>query len=237
MNPSGPDAAARPQLPRGPTSPADDLPQGPVSKPGPSDLPARSSVIQPHYNDLMRIFGIDPGSVRTGYGCVSCAGSKLHSIGYGAIETNPRGEKRSFPERLERIHSELRRLILDFEPEVVAVEEVFYAVNVKTALKLGHARGVILLAAAESHLPIFEYSPLEIKKSVVGYGRADKGQVQLMVKTLLNLGKEPQPEDAADALAVAICHGLNGGPQRNSSGTWRTHGAQFQRSRKRFKRS
>ena len=164
----------------------------------------------------MRIFGVDPGSRVTGYGVVSCRGSQLTCLGYGKIAGAPSGRPDDFPSRLRRIYRGLKRLIEEFSPEVVAVERVFHAVNAQSALKLGHARGVILLAAAEAELPILEYSPLEIKKSVVGYGRAEKGQIQLMVKTLLGLRETPQPHDAADALAVAICHGFNGAPSRRS---------------------
>lgn len=153
----------------------------------------------------------------TGYGVIEIEGSRLRCLGHGKIEA---GRCEGFPERLHCIYQRLRQLLREHSPEVVAVEEVFYAANVKTALKLGHARGVILLAAAEAGLPVLEYSPLEVKKAVVGYGRADKGQIQMMVKTLLNLDAPPQPHDAADALAVAICHSFSGSPRQRSRRRW-----------------
>lgn len=151
----------------------------------------------------MRVFGIDPGSVRTGYGCVQSDGRRHHLVVCGAIATPPRA---SFPEKLLVIHRELRQLIGAAHPDCVAVENLFYATNVRSALQLGHARGVALLAAMESGVPVVEYTPAEIKRSVVGYGRAEKGQVQQMIKLLLGLDVVPSPHDAADALAVAVCH-------------------------------
>ena len=149
-----------------------------------------------------RVLGIDCGSVKTGYGVIEINGRATHVVASGVILASAR---LSFPERLKKIGDELGRLIAAHSPDVVAVEEVFYSVNVKSALKLGHVRGVALLKAAEAALPVHEYSPLQIKSSVVGYGRADKNQVQQMVKMLLRLPDIP-PEDAADALAVALCH-------------------------------
>ena len=154
----------------------------------------------------------------TGYGVIEMQGSRLCCLGHGKIEAA--SGQVGFPQRLHRIYKRLCELLQEHSPQVVAVEEVFYAVNVKTALKLGHARGVILLAAAEAGLPVLEYSPLEVKKAVVGYGRADKGQIQMMVKTLLNLEAPPQPHDAADALAVAICHSFSGSPRQRSRRRW-----------------
>lgn len=151
----------------------------------------------------MRIFGIDPGSERTGYGCVESDGRRHHLISCGAI-TAPRGA--GFPERLARIHHELSGLLALHRPECVAVESLFHAANVRSALKLGHARGVAVLAAVEAGCEVFEYSPAEVKRAVVGYGRAEKHQVQQMIKLLLGLRQAPTPNDAADALAVAICH-------------------------------
>lgn len=151
----------------------------------------------------MRILGIDPGSESTGYGIIESDGSEHHSVTYGAVKTDP---GRPFHERLLEIYQELCAILRDQQVEAMAVEEVFYAANVQSALKLGHARGVALLAAAGRALPVFEYSPLEIKNSIVGYGRAEKGQVQAMVRFLLKLPEIPTPDDAADALAVAICH-------------------------------
>ena len=151
----------------------------------------------------MRIFGIDPGSERTGYGCLQADGGATHLVMCGAISALP-GD--AFPQRLARIHRELSALLTDCAPDCVAIENVFHAVNVRSALKLGHARGVAMLAAVEAGCLVAEYSPTEIKRSVVGYGRADKRQVQQMIKLLLRLDQVPSPHDAADALAVAICH-------------------------------
>lgn len=151
----------------------------------------------------MRILGIDPGCETTGYGIIESDGSRHALLQYGAIKTSSRSP---FPERLFKIYSELSALLASQPVDEVAVEEVFHAVNVQSALKLGHARGIALVVAAQQHLPVFEYSPLEIKNGIVGYGRAEKHQVQEMVRLLLNLADIPTPDDAADALAVAICH-------------------------------
>ncbi len=151
----------------------------------------------------MKIFGIDPGSERTGYGCIETLGSRHHLVICGAISAPPRS---TFPEKLNYIHLGLAALLARHRPDCVAVEDVFYARNVRSALKLGHARGVALLAACEAGLPVVEYAPAEIKRAVVGFGRAEKGQVQQMIKLLLGLDAVPSPHDAADALAVAICH-------------------------------
>ena len=151
----------------------------------------------------MRTFGIDPGSERTGYGCVESAGSRHCIVTCGAITTPTSA---SFPDKLHFIHTRLAALIEECRPDCVAIENLFYAVNVRSALKLGHARGVAMLAAVEAGVPVMEYTPAEIKRAVVGYGRAEKQQVQHMVKLLLGLPAPPSPHDAADALAVAICH-------------------------------
>jgi crossover junction endodeoxyribonuclease RuvC len=151
----------------------------------------------------VRIFGIDPGSERTGYGCVETDGRRHQLVACGAI-TAAAGD--SFPHRLARIHRELADLLATHRPECVAVESVFHAVNARSAIKLGHARGVAILAAVEAGCEVVEYTPAEIKRAVVGYGRADKHQVQQMIKLLLGLAKAPTPHDAADALAVAICY-------------------------------
>ena len=151
----------------------------------------------------MKVFGIDPGSARTGYGCVQSDGSRHRMIACGAITipaSNP------FPEKLKIIHVELSALIARHRPDVVAIENLFHAANARSALKLGHARGVAMLAAVEAGVPIVEYTPAEVKQSVVGYGRAEKGQVQSMVQLLLGLAKPPSPFDASDALAIAVCH-------------------------------
>ncbi len=151
----------------------------------------------------MRVLGIDCGTERTGYGVISSDGGEHRAIAFGVIRTSPRDPLQT---RLAHIARELRLLIETHRPEMAAVEEVFHAVNVKTAMKLAHVRGVALLAVAEAEIPLGEYSPLEIKASVVGYGRAEKHQVQLMVRSLLSLEEPIESEDAADALAVAICH-------------------------------
>jgi crossover junction endodeoxyribonuclease RuvC len=151
----------------------------------------------------VRIFGIDPGSERTGYGCLESDGRRHRLVTCGAIAASAHD---SFPERLARIHRELSKALAACQPDCVAVESLFHAANVRSALKLGHARGVAMLAAIEAGCTLAEYSPAEIKRAVVGYGRADKGQVQQMVKLLLGLREAPTPHDAADALAVAICH-------------------------------
>jgi crossover junction endodeoxyribonuclease RuvC len=151
----------------------------------------------------VRIFGIDPGSERTGYGCVESDGRRHRMVLCGAIAAAPSDV---FPQRLARIHRELSTLLSRCRPDLVAVESVFYANNARSALKLGHARGVAILAAVEAGCEVVEYTPAEVKRAVVGYGRADKRQVQQMIKLLLGLDSPPSPHDAADALAVAICH-------------------------------
>jgi crossover junction endodeoxyribonuclease RuvC len=151
----------------------------------------------------VRIFGIDPGSERTGYGCVETDGRRHHLIACGAV-TALAGDP--FPQRLARIHRELTALLIACRPDCVAVESVFHAVNARSALKLGHARGVAILAAVQAGCEVVEYTPAAVKLAVVGYGRAQKHQVQQMIKLLLSLDEVPSPHDAADALAVAICH-------------------------------
>jgi len=152
----------------------------------------------------MRALGIDCGTEYTGYGVVEQAESgQLRCLAVGAIHLSPR---EPLPRRLERIYGELSELIATHQPELVAIEDVFYAVNVKSALKLGQVRGVAMLAAAAAGLEVCEYAPLAIKSAVVGYGRAEKEQVQQMVTALLRLPEVPKSPDAADALAIAICH-------------------------------
>jgi crossover junction endodeoxyribonuclease RuvC len=151
----------------------------------------------------MRVLGIDCGSERTGYGAIETDGRTYRLLGAGAIVTSP---KQPFETRLMTIAQCLRARIVEFHPDAIAIEEVFYAVNVKTALKLSHVRGVALLTVAEAGVTLAEYSPLEIKSSVVGYGRAEKHQVQRMVASLLKLDAPIESEDASDALAIAICH-------------------------------
>ncbi len=155
----------------------------------------------------MIILGIDPGLAILGYGIVHYEGNRFKAIDYGAITTP---STMPTPLRLKTIYEELNKIIIEYNPDVVAIEELFFNTNVKTALLVGHARGVAVLSAANNNKEIFEYTPLQVKQGVVGYGRADKGQVQQMVKTLLNLSKIPKPDDVADALAVAICHAHTG---------------------------
>jgi crossover junction endodeoxyribonuclease RuvC len=151
----------------------------------------------------MRILGIDCGTERTGYGLIDSDGRLHRMIVAGSIHTSP---KQPLEARLLVIAQGLRQVIQEHLPESAAVEAVFYAQNVKTALKLSHARGVVLLTMAEAGLAVGEYSPLEIKTSVVGYGRAEKQQVKMMVHSLLALETHIESEDACDAIAVAICH-------------------------------
>jgi crossover junction endodeoxyribonuclease RuvC len=162
----------------------------------------------------VRIFGIDPGSGRTGYGCVETDGRVARLVTCGAISA-PAGD--AFPQRLARIHRELSALLASCAPDCVAIESVFHASNARSALKLGHARGVAMLAAVEFGCPVVEYTPAAIKRAVVGYGRAEKHQVQQMIKLLLGLAQPPSPHDAADALAVAICH-LHSMPAHGGAG-------------------
>jgi crossover junction endodeoxyribonuclease RuvC len=153
------------------------------------------------------ILGIDPGLRATGYGIVLWKDAKPHFIHAGIIRPNA---EFTFAERLERLYSGLKEIIRRHNPTVSAIESVFQSVNAKTALILGHARGVSMLAAVHEGLPVFEYSPMTVKQAVVGYGRAEKTQVQSMVKAILNLSKRPA-KDASDALAVAICHAHSSG--------------------------
>jgi crossover junction endodeoxyribonuclease RuvC len=151
----------------------------------------------------MRVLGIDPGSLVTGFGVVEEQASRLQAVTWGAVRTTAR---QPLAERLQCIYDGLFKAVQTWQPDAVSVEQVFFAENPKTALILGHARGVVLLTVAHAALPLVEYSALEIKLAVTGYGRAAKSQMQQMVKTLLRLDTLPQPADAADALAAAICH-------------------------------
>jgi crossover junction endodeoxyribonuclease RuvC len=156
----------------------------------------------------VRVFGIDPGSVRTGYGCIDSDGSRHRLVACGALVPPPQA---SFPERLRAIHDGLLNALRVAAPACVAIENLFHARNVRSALTLGHARGVAMLAAVEAGFPVVEYTPAEIKLAVVGYGRAEKHQLQRMVQLLLDLDTAPTPHDVADALAIAICHAHNSG--------------------------
>ena len=150
----------------------------------------------------MIILGIDPGSRITGYGIIRTEGNRLVHVDNGAIVT---GSSADFPLRLQKIYRQLSDVIDRFRPEAVAVENIFFATNVQSALKLGQARGAALVAGVNAGLPLFEYTALQVKQAVVGHGRASKDQVQKMLKALLNLSEVAQ-EDASDALAVAVCH-------------------------------
>jgi len=151
----------------------------------------------------MLTLGIDPGTASMGFGLVAENGSGLRPICFGCIKTSP---KNHASERLKKLFSEIRLLIKKHEPDHIAVEKIFFGKNVKTAISVGEARGVVLLAASQEGVPVAEYTPLQVKTAATGYGRADKMQMQQMVKRLLKLDDIPRPDDAADALAVAICH-------------------------------
>lgn len=151
----------------------------------------------------MIILGIDPGTATTGFGLIKKNGQKYSLIKYGCILTPA---KTALHERLDTIFEKLSVIIDEHKPDHIAVEELFFAANSKTAIAVGQARGVVLLAAQKKGLSIFEYTPLEVKMALSGYGRADKKQIQQMVKTILSLPEIPKPDDAADALAIAICH-------------------------------
>jgi crossover junction endodeoxyribonuclease RuvC len=152
----------------------------------------------------MRVLGIDCGTEYTGYGVVElCGDDRLMCLAFGAVKLSPR---KPMARRLAQIFDRLGTIIDEHHPDHVAIEDVFYAVNAKSAIKLGQVRGVAMLAASSAGLEVAEYSPLSIKSAVVGYGKAEKQQVQHMVARLLNLDEVPEPSDAADALAIAICH-------------------------------
>lgn len=157
----------------------------------------------------MRILGVDPGSQHTGYGCIEARDSRHHVVVCGALTPPPRV---SLPEKLFTVHQGLADLIAKHRPDAVAIENLFYARNARSALILGHVRGVLMLAASQAQVPIWEYSPTEVKRAVVGYGRAEKRQVQQMVTLLLGLSTPPTPLDVSDALAVAVCHSHSRGP-------------------------
>lgn len=162
----------------------------------------------------MLALGIDPGTAICGYGLVSMAGSRLTAVEYGAILTSPKMRPQ---DRLKKIHTELTDIIRQYKPDVMGVEQLFFNRNVTTAIPVGQARGVVLLAAAENDLELVERTPLQIKQSVVGYGRATKDQIIYMVTKILHLPEPPRPDDVADALAVAICttHCMNSLAWRN----------------------
>ena len=150
----------------------------------------------------MVILGVDPGTATTGYGVLESSKGKLEIIDYGYIPTDA---KLAMPERLCLIAGDLEKIIKKHKPQIMAVEELFFFKNAKTAITVGQARGVILFVGKKEKIKIFEYTPLQVKQAVVGYGRADKNQIQQMIKAILGLKSTPKPDDAADALAVAIC--------------------------------
>lgn len=151
----------------------------------------------------VRILGIDPGTATTGFGVIDVEAGKLTFVDAGVIST-PAGEAMEL--RLATIYDELGQLVREHKPDQIAIELLYFATNVTTAISVGQARGVVMLVAAQAKLPIAEYTPLQVKQAVTGYGKADKKQIQEMVKTLLKLSAVPKPDDAADALAIAITH-------------------------------
>ena len=154
----------------------------------------------------MRILGIDPGIARTGWGVIDSQGSKLKVQSYGCFETSP---KKTTSERLVEIHNFILKIIKEQKPDELAIEELFFNTNAKTAFIVGQARGVILLAGALASIPNFIYTPLQVKIAVSGYGRAEKSQVGQMVKTILCLKTIPKPDDTTDALAIALTHAFS----------------------------
>ena len=166
----------------------------------------------------MKILGIDPGYAILGYGVVEKIGNKFKACDYGAITTDA---GTPMTERLEYLYDSLREIIEEHHPDVASIEELFFNTNITTGIQVAHGRGVILLACTKYGVPIFEYTPLQVKQAVAGYGRAEKRQVMDMTKRLLHLEKIPRPDDAADGLALALCHArsstsLLSGLERNS---------------------
>ena len=151
----------------------------------------------------MLVLGIDPGTAITGYALVTERGAETVAIAYGVITTP---SDRALPDRLVMIYRELGAILERYQPDHAAVEQLFFNTNVRTALAVGHARGVVMLTLAQAHVRIFEYTPLAVKLAITGSGRADKRQMQQMVRLLLSLDQIPKPDDAADALAIALCH-------------------------------
>lgn len=164
---------------------------------------ARTSLVKGKRGTGMRVLGIDPGYAIVGYGVVEGASNALAPVTFGAITTP---SHTAFEDRLAEIYNDLTEVLAAVQPDAVAIESVFYTTNQKTVIAVAQARGVLLLAARQAQIPIFEYTPLQVKQSVAGYGRATKKQVQEMTRRLLKLKQVPKPDDAADALAMAICH-------------------------------
>ncbi len=155
----------------------------------------------------MRILGIDPGYAIVGYGVLEFDNVHFKTVNYGAITTNP---ETPFDKRLEEIYSDTSSVIEMFKPDCMSIEKLYFNTNITTGIDVAQARGVIMLAAAQRGVPIFEYTPLQVKVAVTGYGRAEKHQMQEMTKNILHLKEIPKPDDTADALAIAICHGHTG---------------------------
>ncbi len=155
----------------------------------------------------MRIIGIDPGYAIMGYGIIDRNGNRFTPVGHGCVTTD---KALSMPDRLKSLYEGLMEVIVTYQPQEASIEQLFFNTNTTTAIQVGQARGVAILACANSGLSVFEYTPLQIKTSITGYGRAQKEQMQSMIKMLLDLAQIPKPDDAADALAAALCHGYCG---------------------------
>lgn len=151
----------------------------------------------------MRILGIDPGTAITGFGVIDCEGSRFKFVDAGVIRTP---KEQPMNERLQTVYDEIKELLTEFKPDVMSIELLFFARNVTTAMTVGQSRGIVMLAATQAKIPVFEYTPMQVKQAVTGYGKADKKQIQEMVKQLLKLDAIPKPDDAADGLAIAITH-------------------------------
>lgn len=156
----------------------------------------------------MIILGIDPGIATVGFGIIEYRDNKFKAVEYGTVNSPAHTD---MPKRLKMIYDDMSYIAEKYKPDEVAVEELFFNTNVKTAIAVGQARGVLILAAANKGIPVFEYTPLQVKQAVVGYGRAEKIQVQQMVKSILSLREVPKPDDTADALAIAVCHAHSSG--------------------------
>ncbi|MBQ3107663.1 MAG: crossover junction endodeoxyribonuclease RuvC [Firmicutes bacterium] len=156
----------------------------------------------------MRIIGIDPGFALMGYGIVEMQGNKFQAVDYGSLAT-PAGM--DMPSRLKMLYDDLTAKIVEFKPQAASIEELFFNKNITTAIFVAQARGVAILACANAGIPVYEYTPMQIKQALVGYGKAEKKQMQQMTKLLLGLKEVPKPDDTADALAAAICHGNSAG--------------------------
>ncbi len=152
----------------------------------------------------MRILGIDPGIAIVGYGVVDKEGNRYKTVAYDAVTTKAHTP---LEDRLEKVYNGVCEIIKEYKPDAMSIEELFFNNNAKTALTVGQARGVIILAAVQNHIPVYEYTPLQVKQALTGYGRASKTQIQQMMKSMLGLTEVPKPDDVADALAIAVCHG------------------------------